>query len=268
MPLPQPYNTGLTEEQIAEVFRRALEDMTDTEIMNLLSGKVDKAEGYSLMSDAEHSTLAEVYGTTSADVPDTIKIHENDDLNSYETPGVFKCTSSSIAATLSNCPTNQSFRLEVVAILAYDRAYQICYPNQQTAVVYIRSRTSGGWNSWQTISDTSAMNSYVINTAIPENGDLNNYAGDVLGMENYRVFYTESNAITQTIANKPADWASGTFTLEVMRTGANQYMQRLTHQLYNGSAADIYIRTKVHSATVEAWRDWYKIALVPVASST
>ena len=230
--------------------------------------KVDKAEGYSLMSDAEHSTLAEIYGTTALEVPDSIKISENTDLNDIVNPGVYKSTSSATTATLSNAPTSSSFRLEVVAILAYDRAYQICYPNQQTAVVYIRSRTSGGWNSWQTISDTSAMNSYVINTAIPENGDLNNYAGDVLGMENYRVFYTESNAITQTIANKPADWVSGTFTLEVMRTGANQYMQRLTHQLYNGSAADIYIRTKVHSSTVEAWRDWYKIALVQVTAPT
>lgn len=227
--------------------------------------KVDKAEGYSLMSEAEHSTLAEVYGTTAASVPDDIKIPENSDLDSYEAPGVYKCISQAIANTLSHCPVSQGFRLEVTAILAYDRAFQMLYPNNQTAMYFfMRSRTSSGWNEWQKVSDTTAMNTYVVNTAIPENSDLNNYAGDVLGMENYRVFYTESNAITQTIANKPADWVSGTFTLEVMRTGANQYMQRLTHQLYNGSAADIYIRTKVHSATVEAWRDWYKIALVPV----
>lgn len=230
--------------------------------------KVDKAEGYSLMSDAEHSTLAEVYGTTDTSVPDSIKIPENSDLDNYEIPGVYKCISQAIANTLLHCPVSQGFRLEVKAILAYDRAYQFLYPNGNIAMLYIRSRTNAGWQEWQKISDTTAMNTYVTNTVIPANSDLNNYAGDVLGMENYRIFYTESNAITQTIANKPADWVSGTFTLEVMRTGANQYMQRLTHQLYDGSAADIYIRTKVHSTTVEAWRDWYKIALVPVASST
>jgi len=226
--------------------------------------KVDKAEGYSLMSEAEHQTLAEVYGTTAASVPDGIKIPENTDLNDIVNPGVYKSTSSATTATLSNAPTSSSFRLEVVAILAYDRAYQICYPNQQTAVVYIRSRTSGGWNQWQTISDTSAMNTYIVNSVIPANSDLNNYAGDVLGAEDYRVFYTASNADTQTISNIPADFSSGTFTLEIMRTGTNQYLQRLTHQLYNGSAAAIYIRSKVHSSTVERWNPWFKIALTAV----
>lgn len=52
--------------------------------------KVDKAEGYSLMSDAEHSTLAEVYGTTALEVPDSIKIPENTDLNDIVNPGVYK----------------------------------------------------------------------------------------------------------------------------------------------------------------------------------
>lgn len=230
--------------------------------------KVDKAEGYSLMSDAEHSTLAEVYGTTDSSVPDSIKIPENTDLNDIVNPGVYKSTSSATTATLSNAPTSSSFRLEVVTILAYDRAYQICYPNQQTAVVYIRSRTSDGWNQWQTISDTSAMNTYIVNSVIPANCDLNDYAGDVLGKENYRVFFTASSADTQTISNIPADFTSGTFTLEIMRTGTNQYMQRLTHQLYNGTAAAIYIRTKVHSTTLEIWRDWYKIALTQVTAPT
>lgn len=227
--------------------------------------KVDKAEGYSLMSDAEHSTLAEVYGTTDSSVPDSIKIPENSDLDSYEVPGVYKCISQAIANTLSHCPVSQGFRLEVTAILAYDRAFQMLYPNNQTAMYFfMRSRTSSGWQEWQKISDTTAMNTYVTNTVIPANSDLNNYAGDVLGAEDYRVFYTASNADTQTISNIPADFSSGTFTLEIMRTGTNQYMQRLTHQLYNGSAAAIYIRSKVHSATVERWNPWFKIALTAV----
>lgn len=227
--------------------------------------KVDKAEGYSLMSDAEHSTLAEVYGTTDTSVPDSIKIPENSDLDSYEVPGVYKCISQAIANTLSHCPVSQGFRLEVTAILAYDRAFQMLYPNNQTAMYFfMRSRTSSGWQEWQKISDTTAMNTYVTNTVIPANSDLNNYAGDVIGAEDYRVFYTASNADTQTISNIPADFSSGTFTLEIMRTGTNQYLQRLTHQLYNGSAAAIYIRTKIHSSTVERWNPWYKIALTVV----
>lgn len=58
MAAPKPYNTGLTEEQIAEAFRRAINDMTDEQIIALLAEKVDKQDGFSLMSAAEHTKLA------------------------------------------------------------------------------------------------------------------------------------------------------------------------------------------------------------------
>lgn len=257
------YNLGMQKDHSDKFDMNVITD--NMEILDsVLAEKVDKAEGYSLMSEAEHQTLAEVYGTTAASVPDDIKIPENSDLDSYEVPGVYKCISQAIANTLLHCPVSQGFRLEVKAILAYDRAYQFLYPNGNTAMLYIRSRTNAGWQEWQKVSDTTAMNTYVTNTVIPANSDLNNYAGDVLGAEDYRVFYTASNADTQTISNIPADFSSGTFTLEIMRTGTNQYLQRLTHQLYNGSAAAIYIRSKVHSSTVERWNPWYKIALTAV----
>ena len=55
---PKPYNTGLTEEQIAEAFRRAINDLTDEQIIALLAEKVDKQDGFSLMSAAEHTKLS------------------------------------------------------------------------------------------------------------------------------------------------------------------------------------------------------------------
>lgn len=55
---PKPYNTGLTEEQIAEAFRRAINDLTDEQIIALLAEKVDKQDGFSLMSAAEHIKLS------------------------------------------------------------------------------------------------------------------------------------------------------------------------------------------------------------------
>ena len=58
MAAPKSYNTGLTEEQIAEAFRRAINDMTDEQITALLAEKVDKQEGFSLMSKAEHTKLS------------------------------------------------------------------------------------------------------------------------------------------------------------------------------------------------------------------
>lgn len=68
MAVPKPYNTGLTEEQIAEAFRRAVNDMTDEQIIALIAEKVDKQEGFSLMSAEEHTKLStlENYDDTEA----------------------------------------------------------------------------------------------------------------------------------------------------------------------------------------------------------
>lgn len=41
MSIPQPYDTGLTEEQLAEAFRRALGDMTDEEIENAIATAIN-----------------------------------------------------------------------------------------------------------------------------------------------------------------------------------------------------------------------------------
>lgn len=72
MPLPTPYNTGLTEEQIAEAFRRAINDMTDDQITALLAEKVDKQEGFSLMSEADKSKLDGLENYDDANIKDDI----------------------------------------------------------------------------------------------------------------------------------------------------------------------------------------------------
>ena len=84
---------------------------------------------------------------------------------------------------------------------------------------------------------------------------------------NYRIYYTQTQAITNTILNKPADWTTGTFVLEVMRIGGSQYMQRLTQQSYGGSVANIYVRTKVASTTETRWNPWFKVALTKVETT-
>ena len=108
------------------------------------------------------------------------------------------------------------------------------------------------------------QNKYLTPEIIAADSDLNDYSGDTLGDSNYRIYYTQTQAVTNTVLNKPADWVSGTFVLEVMRMGGSQYMQRLTQQTYSGSAANIYIRTKVHSTTEDRWNPWFKLALTKI----
>ncbi len=108
------------------------------------------------------------------------------------------------------------------------------------------------------------QNKYLTPEIIAADSDLNDYSGDTLGDSNYRIFYTQTQAVTNTVLNKPADWVSGTFVLEVMRMGGSQYMQRLTHQSYGGSVANIYVRSKVHSTTEDRWNPWFKLALTKI----
>ena len=108
------------------------------------------------------------------------------------------------------------------------------------------------------------QNKYLTPEIIAADSDLNDYSGDTLGDSNYRIFYTQTQAVTNTVLNKPADWVSGTFVLEVMRMSGSQYMQRLTQQSYNGAIANIYVRSKVHSTTEDRWNPWFKLALTKV----
>lgn len=249
-----------------------LENYDDSDIRNILQTKVDKITGSSLVDDDLIFLLTQVFGDTNVDVPDRIKIPEQSDLNTYTTPGVYKCVSQAIASTCSNVPINQAFRMDVKSILSSDRSIQILYPNNVAEMhFYIRNMRASGWTDWQKISGTELMNAFIIQEVIPEQSDLDLYFNDVIGDNNYHIYFCYSNAVAASIQNKPPDWVSGTFALEVYKCGLNQSIQRLTHTLYNGSASNIYIRSKVHSATTERISNWFKIGMVeipPAESST
>lgn len=110
----------------------------------------------------------------------------------------------------------------------------------------------------------AVQNKYLTPEIIAADSDLNDYSGDTLGNSNYRIYYTQTQAVTNTVLNKPSDWVSGTFVLEVMRMGGSQYIQRLTQQSYSGSSANIYVRSKVHSTSEERWNPWFKLAMTKV----
>lgn len=242
-----------------------LENYDDSDIRNILQTKVDKITGSSLVNDDLIFLLTQVFGDTNIDVPDRIKIPEQSDLNTYTTPGVYKCVSQAIASTCTNVPINQAFRMDVKSILSSDRSIQILYPNNVPEMhFYIRNMRASGWTDWQKISGTELMNAFTIQEVIPEQSDLDLYFNDVIGDNNYHIYFCYSNAVAASIQNKPPDWVSGTFALEVYKCGLNQSIQRLTHTLYNGSASNIYIRSKVHSATTERISNWFKIAMVEI----
>lgn len=89
-----------------------------------------------------------VYGSAANTIP------ENADLNSYTAPGSYRCTSNATAATLTNCPVQNGFRMEVMSTIASAATgYQIqtIYPNNDLGKFYMRRRgsaSSGTWSNW------------------------------------------------------------------------------------------------------------------------
>ena len=121
-----------------------------TEVDDKLSDKAD--------FDHVHSRL----------VPTSIP--ENADLNDYTTQGSFKCGMNVTAATLTNCPTNKAFHLEVYAHAGV-RQVLYTYMDEDNWAYERNWSGSGGngnrWDEWRRIPtdlDIASLNSSKANT--------------------------------------------------------------------------------------------------------
>ena len=102
---------------------------------------------------------------------------------------------------------------------------------------------------------------YLDEQSIPSGADLNEYISD-----SFQIYTTGSQAITQTILNRPAEVNDNRFTLETWKNGSYNYIQRLTHCAYTTARPPaIYIRScsgGSSSAPDLVWSDWYKFTPV------
>lgn len=123
-------------------------DYTVAEVNALLAEIPGKADTTAVPAAA----IAAVYGTGTA-------ITTGADLDTLETPGVYQCANATIAASLSNCPTSQAFRLEVRTMNQSDRFIQTIYTFDNTtnfyACMYQRVKVTAGWKPWVLISGTA-----------------------------------------------------------------------------------------------------------------
>ena len=71
-------------------------------------------------------------------------IESNTDLNNMETPGIYYCTSSATAQTLSNCPVTSNFSM---LVLPKSQSYvvQLLFAN---SAAYLRGNSSNGFGNW------------------------------------------------------------------------------------------------------------------------
>lgn len=89
------------------------------------------------------------------------RIQSGDDMNDYTEPGAYRCETNAIAASLTNCPTTNGFRMEVKSTIASSATgyqLQFIYPNNANGEFFMRRRgstSSGTWSSWFKFSGTA-----------------------------------------------------------------------------------------------------------------
>lgn len=94
------------------------------------------------------------------------RIAQNDDLNSYTTPGSYVATSTGITTSLTNCPINNSgFSLHVESV-AGGKGQLLIQTIKRTSSnigeVYLRTYTGSVWGAWEKVptrAEVDALNS-------------------------------------------------------------------------------------------------------------
>lgn len=106
------------------LIKPALTDVADITAMNPNWDKIDEKLGSPTISD----------------------IAANTNLNTLTTIGLYKCPQSATAATLTNCPTNVAFMLDVGQ---HNGTYQRLIEFKNTAPkIYFRNLYNGTWGQW------------------------------------------------------------------------------------------------------------------------
>lgn len=226
-------------------------------------------DGLSERIDANTQNISkntEDIGSLRADVfgnPEN-RIKTGDDLNSYTTNGAYLCTTSTIAASLLNCPTGAGFKLEVISLAAgVTRVMQILYPNATgNTVMYTRRYSSSGWTDWTLVKDSAALQididsntEDIINLQnavydVPANliqsgEDLNSYS--IAG-----TYMCRNSAVGGSLVNCPVEAG---FRLEVkyLSIARDRCIQILYH---NFEDSYVYYVRKLLST---GWTKWYGI---------
>lgn len=78
-------------------------------------------------------------------------IGSNEDLNDFQKAGFYGCSSSSLAQTLTNCPTTSNFFM-IVANKHPAYQTQIIFTGQY---FYVRTESSSGWGVWWEFTGTN-----------------------------------------------------------------------------------------------------------------
>jgi len=125
-----------------------------------LTGEVDGVTPASNDNSTKLATTEWVVGFAKENVfllddSHTPTIPDNSDLNDYQTAGTYRATSSTVSATLSNCPISSSaFKLFVIEVGYGNFNYGMQIILGISKAMYVRNKTANGWTAWGKLNFT------------------------------------------------------------------------------------------------------------------
>ena len=98
--------------------------------------------------DLENDIKAIEANYFALDSDNAIMIPDNTDFDALTTPGTYKVTNNTHAATMTHIPEEIAGKLVVVATAQASRLTQLYFTIGDAADIYIRTYNSGGWKLW------------------------------------------------------------------------------------------------------------------------
>lgn len=142
------------------------------------------------MQDAIDQTTAGNLQKNKMGLLNENNIPENADLNAYTTPRTYGCPSSSVAASLANCPTGNAF-----ALFVHSNGATVTQEifDSTTGTRYVRYDTgAGSFGAWTTALDTSNTADYVVERTTSGGWEVTKWASG--RMEQRRRFTLAANS--------------------------------------------------------------------------
>ena len=162
-------------------------------------------------------------------------LSNNDDLDTYTTPGNYRIATSAIAGTLSHYPSSVGGRLYVETLAGTGSVHQTVKDTNNRE--YYRQKSGSTWGAWFTPS-FPVMTSYAFTDSVSNGDNLNNYTSP----GNYKI---ATAAIAQSLSNCPTSVGARLTVITLVGT-ASVYQNLI----------DTNNREYTRLHTNDGWSDW------------
>ena len=237
---------------------------TETEEDVALNFKCQTVDSVVLKSEFDEA-YAIIAKAITTDASLCTSVESGTDYDNLTTPGNYKCTSSTTAASLLHCPVSVSHRLIVLQRVNASTIIQIIFPSETGAPIYIRNVNEGTWH-WL-MNDITSLHTMAefVNTAPLPFSNLDNVDPNTVWTISGNAEIDNMPKGNFNVGGADDDYGKASGTMMTVkgcsRAGAFDLVQMFFGQSGGDFAQPIMnFRTKYYSQNAWHWSPWAQIA--------